>query len=94
MRLAGAAADEFAQWNQLENTDGPEENRISLDPTSPRAAAVAGILFSVLLITSMVIISRALPADPHDAGAWLGGNWNTVVLLSTSYPSPASPFCG
>ena len=54
--------------------------------TSPRAAAVAGILFSVLLITSMVIISRAIPADPHDAGAWLGGNWNTVVLALNLMP--------
>ena len=32
--------------------------------TSPRAAAVAGILFSVLLITSLVIIRSAIPADP------------------------------
>ena len=54
--------------------------------TSPRAAAVAGILFSVLLITSMVIISRAIPADPHDAGAWLGGNWSTVVFALNLMP--------
>ena len=38
--------------------------------TTPRAAAVAGILFSVLLITSVVIIRLAIPADPamQDSG--------------------------
>ena len=41
--------------------------------TTPRAAAVAGILFSVLLISSLVLIRLSIPADPHDAGQWLGG---------------------
>ena len=54
--------------------------------TSPRAAAVAGILFSVLLITSLVIIRRAIPADPRDEGAWLAGNWNTVVFALNLLP--------
>ena len=54
--------------------------------TSPRAAAVAGILFSVLLITSLVIIRSAIPADPRDEGAWLAGNWNTVVFALNLLP--------
>ena len=41
--------------------------------TTPRAAAVAGILFSVLLIISLVIIRLSIPADPRDAGQWLAG---------------------
>ncbi len=48
--------------------------------TTPRAAAVAGILFSVLLTASLVLIRMTIPADPHDAGAWLAGGLNTVLL--------------
>ena len=40
--------------------------------TTPRAAALAGLLFSVLLITSLVLIRISVPADPRDAGDfWL-----------------------
>ena len=42
--------------------------------TTPRAAAIAGILFSVLLITSLAIIRLAIPADPREAGQWLAGD--------------------
>ena len=47
---------------------------------TPRAAAVAGILFSLLLITSLVLIRVTVPADPRDAGAWLTGGANTAGL--------------
>ena len=33
--------------------------------TTPRAAALAGIIFSVLLITSLVLIRISVPADPQ-----------------------------
>lgn len=39
--------------------------------TTPRAAAVAGIVFSLLLLVSLVLIRLAVPADPRDAGEWL-----------------------
>jgi hypothetical protein len=32
---------------------------------TPRAAAVAGILFSVLLITALVLLRVSVPADPR-----------------------------
>ncbi len=54
--------------------------------TTPRAAAVAGILFSVLLITSLALLRMYVPADPRDAGAWLSGNANTVRLAITLVP--------
>ncbi len=38
---------------------------------TPRAAALAGIVFSVLLITSLVLLEVATPTDPADPGAWL-----------------------
>jgi hypothetical protein len=48
--------------------------------TTPRAAAIAGIVFSVLLIISLVLIRISVPDDPHDAGAWLPQSWKTVNL--------------
>ena len=38
---------------------------------TPRAAAVAGIVFSVLLILALVLILVATPQDPSRAGTWL-----------------------
>lgn len=38
---------------------------------APRAAAVAGILFSLLLTTALVLIRLSVPSDPSEAGAWL-----------------------
>jgi hypothetical protein len=54
--------------------------------TTPRAAAVAGILFSVLFITSLALIRISIPADPRDAGAWLSGSWQTVRLALNLLP--------
>lgn len=48
--------------------------------TTPRAAAVAGILFSLLLITSLVLIRINVPADPQDAGVWLSNGLRTTNL--------------
>ncbi len=38
---------------------------------TPGAAAVAGIVFSVLLIAALVLLRLAVPADPRVPGAWL-----------------------
>jgi hypothetical protein len=38
---------------------------------TPRAAAVAGIVFSVFLISALVLLRLSVPAQPGDAGAWL-----------------------
>lgn len=54
--------------------------------TTPRAAAVAGILFSILLITSLVLVRISVPSDPQDAGEWLSGNWKTVGLALNLVP--------
>ncbi len=54
--------------------------------TTPRAAAVAGILFSVLLIICLVLIRISVPADPRDAGAWLAGSGTNVTLALNLLP--------
>jgi hypothetical protein len=38
---------------------------------TPRAAAFAGIVFSVLLITALVLLRLSVPADSSVAGGWL-----------------------
>ncbi len=47
----------------------PAETRPTSSP--PRVVAVSGIVFSVLYITSLVLIRLAVPADPKDPGIWL-----------------------
>src|SRR4029077_3066931 len=47
---------------------------------TPRAAALAGILFSVLLITGLLLFRLSVPADPLEAGAWLKTSSNRVGL--------------
>jgi len=53
---------------------------------APRAAAIAGILFSILLMTSFWLLRRSVPADPLEAGAWLQTNANTVALALNLVP--------
>ena len=55
---------------------------------TPRAAAVAGIIFSVLFTTSMVLIRLALPEELRgtDIADWLQGNTTTILLALTLVP--------
>ena len=54
--------------------------------TTPRAAAIAGILFSILMITSLVLIWISVPFDPQEDGGWLAANWSTVSLALNLVP--------
>jgi len=38
---------------------------------TPRAAAVAGIIFAVFLIAALVLLRLSVPTDPRVAGSWL-----------------------
>jgi hypothetical protein len=53
---------------------------------TPRAAAVAGILFAVLLIIANVLIRLSIPPDPADGGVWLEEQANTVALALSLVP--------
>jgi hypothetical protein len=64
----------------------PKESLIAARLRAPRAAAIAGILFAVLLITSLLLIRLAVPADPLEAGAWLQTRLNTVALALNLVP--------
>ena len=63
-----------------------EVNLIRARLKTPRAAAVAGIVFSVLLITVLLLFRLSVPADPLEAGAWLKTNSNTVALALNLVP--------
>jgi len=63
-----------------------EKSIIQARVTTPRAAAIAGILFSILLIASLVLVRISVPANPQDAGAWLSGGWKNVNLALNLLP--------
>jgi hypothetical protein len=48
---------------------------------TPRAASVAGILFSVLLITALVLLRVSVPADPRVAGQWLSDSARRTAVV-------------
>jgi hypothetical protein len=53
---------------------------------APRAAAIAGIVFSVLLIASLLLLRLAVPADPLEAGGWLRTRSATVAVALNLVP--------
>jgi hypothetical protein len=53
---------------------------------TPRAAAVAGILFSVLLITSLALIRIFVPENPQETGEWLSSSLFAVSLALNLVP--------
>ncbi|NJM12851.1 MAG: hypothetical protein HC889_14165 [Synechococcaceae cyanobacterium SM1_2_3] len=63
-----------------------EKNLTAAPLRAPPAAAIAGILFAVLLMVSFGLIRLAIPADPLEAGAWLKTRSNTVVLALNLAP--------
>ncbi|PSB14318.1 hypothetical protein C7B76_16655 [filamentous cyanobacterium CCP2] len=48
--------------------------------TAPKAAAIAGIVFSILLIISFILFLTSLPANLQDEGRWLSTQGNTILL--------------
>jgi len=63
---------------------------------TPRAAAVAGILFAVLFFISMTLMRLGLPEDlaGPDAADWLHGNTGPVSLALTLVPFAGIAFLG
>jgi hypothetical protein len=59
--------------------------------TAPRAAAVAGVIFSVLIIIGIVLIRLSVPADPSQPGEWVTDpDRRATVRLALNL----LPFCG
>ena len=53
---------------------------------TPRAAAIAGILFALLYGAGLVLIRISIPADPAAESAWLETNSRTVTLALNLVP--------
>ena len=53
---------------------------------TPKAAAIAGVLFSLLTLASFGLLWRAIPAEPEASGAWLAANANEVSLALNLIP--------
>ena len=53
---------------------------------TPKAAAIAGMLFSMLLIAAFWLLRTSIPADPQESGAWVRGNPGSVALALNLLP--------
>jgi hypothetical protein len=53
---------------------------------TPRAAAISGIIFAVLMITSYTLIQLSIPAYSVDTGDWLEDNAARVALAFSLVP--------
>jgi Uncharacterized protein conserved in bacteria (DUF2252) len=59
-------------WQPMtEAATGPGPMEAGTQLRTPRAAAVAGIIFSVLAITAMTLLRLSAPDRPSAAGMWL-----------------------
>jgi hypothetical protein len=53
---------------------------------TPKAAAIAGMMFSVLLLAVFLLLRISVPADPQEPGAWLSASSNSVALAVNLVP--------
>jgi hypothetical protein len=62
---------------------------------TPSAAAIAGMLFSVLVIAVFWLLRASIPADPQEPGTWLNSNSGKVALALNLMPfAGKSHSCG
>ncbi|MBR1237086.1 hypothetical protein JQ597_35230 [Bradyrhizobium sp. AUGA SZCCT0177] len=53
---------------------------------TPKAAAFAGIIFSVLWVAVFGLMRLSVPSDPFEEGAWLAGDTTFVALALNLVP--------
>jgi hypothetical protein len=53
---------------------------------TPKAAAIAGIIFSILLILVFWLLRISVPDDPQEPGSWLKSESSTVALAVNLVP--------
>jgi hypothetical protein len=63
-----------------------KETAVSAGLKAPRAGAIAGIVFSILLIISVVLIRLSVPDTPRDPGAWLAHSVKSIGLALDLLP--------
>lgn len=53
---------------------------------TPKAAAIAGIIFSLLLLSILWLLRTSIPADPLEPGAWLATDTRAVTVALNLVP--------
>jgi len=61
---------------------------------TPKAAAIAGMLFSVLTMVAFWLLWNSVPDDPQEQGMRLYTNSNAVALGLNPVPFAGLPSCG
>jgi hypothetical protein len=62
------------------------ENLTRASLKTPKAAAIAGVVFSILLIVIFWLFRNAVPADPLEPGLWLAASRNSVTIALNLIP--------
>ena len=77
----------------MSNESAPDQtNYVTRLPIrSPRSAAIAGIIFSLLMIASMILASIATPTTPADI---IGREWLETAVDTASLMLGLVPFAG
>jgi hypothetical protein len=78
----------------MADPDGPIPAEETITPRvlqTPRAAAVAGILFALLFGVIVVLLRKVVPSNPSTAGAWLTQPSDRREL---TFALALVPFCG
>jgi MFS family permease len=64
----------------------PDDKIVESRLKTPRAAAIAGILFSVLFVTAFALLRISVPSDPAEPGEWLKTSATTVTFALNLLP--------
>lgn len=64
----------------------PDGSLVRASLKAPRAGAVAGIIFSLLLLASLALIRFTVPATPEEVGEWLPSSERRVSLALNLLP--------
>src|ERR1700730_3053217 len=65
----------------------PEDNTfIYANLKTPKAAALAGIVFSLLMFTIFGLLRRSIPAGPLEPGTWLAADTKMIALALNLVP--------
>ena len=53
---------------------------------TPKSAAIAGIVFSLLMLAIFWLLRRSIPADPLESGIWLSADTRTIEVALNLIP--------
>jgi len=64
----------------------------SVQLRTPRAAGIAGIVFSVLIIVIFWLFRTTVPADPFESGSWLASDPRNAAIALNLIPFAGAAF--